>query len=257
MPEISPQAFVDKKARIAPDVSIGAFSVIGPDVRIGPACRIDSNVTIVGRTELAGRSRVFSMAAIGLAGPGEPEGGQCVIGEANEIREQTTIYAGTGQPTRIGKDNLIMVGCQVGPGALLGDHGIFANLTQIGPGAVIEDYVRTSAFTFVDAGVTVGAYTFTAGYVEVNRDAPPYAMLHGSPFRVRGVNTQNLKRCGFGEDDIRELKAVFRDLFNSDGMAPDLAELRRLLEMPELGPQVRRVVDSLRKCLDDERGDRA
>ena len=72
-----------------------------------------------------------------------------------------------------------------------------------------------------------------------------------------GRRAQNLKRCGFGENDIRELKAVFRDLFNSDGTATNLAELRRLLAMPELSPQVRRVVDNLRKCLDDERSDRA
>ena len=253
MSEISTKAFVDKSARIGADVSIGAFSVVGPDVEIGPGCRIDNNVTIVGRTKLAGRSRVFSMAAIGLPGPGEAAGGQCLLGEANEIREQTTIYAGADRPTRIGNDNLIMVGCQVGPGAVLGDHGIFANLTQIGPRAVIEDYVRTSAFTFVDAGVTIGAYTFTAGYVEVHRNAPPYAMLQGSPFRVRGVNTQNLKRCGFGEDDIRELKAVFRDLFNGDGGEPNLVELSRLMETPELSPQVRRLVDRLRDFMDREK----
>ena len=110
-----------------------------------------------------------------------------------------------------------MIACQVGPGATLGDHGIFANCTHIAAGAVIEDYVRTSAFSFVDEDVTVGAYTFTAGYVRVDHDAPPFAMIQGAPYRVRGANSHNLKACGFGDGDIRALKRAFREIFNSTG----------------------------------------
>ena len=54
-------------------------------------------------------------------------------------------------------------------------------------------------------------------------------MIQGSPYRVRGVNSHNLKACGFGESDIRELKRVFRDLFNSDGQLNQdvLSKLRK------------------------------
>ena len=214
MPEISKLAIVEPSAQLADDVRVGPFCYIGPNVRIESGCVIDNNVTITGRTTLGERNRVFPMAVLGTSEDGSAETGELLIGEANVIREHVTIYAGKTQPTRIGTDNLVMIACQIGASAQVGNHGIFVNSTQIGPDAIIEDYVRTSAFIVIEPGVTVGAYTFTLGYAEIDRDAPPFAMVQGSPFRVRGVNSENLKRCGFGQDDIRLLKSAFRELFD-------------------------------------------
>jgi len=230
MADISPYSIVEKGAKIARNVRIGPFCYIGPNVSIGAGTVIESNVTIVGATEIGEQNRVFPMAVIGTTHEGDDVKGRCVIGNANSIREHVAVYAGAGRkPTKIGQNNLVMIASQVGSGATLGDHGIFANCTHIAPGAIIEDYVRTSAFTFVGRDVTVGAYTFVAGFVQVDHDAPPYAMLQGSPYRVRGVNSHNLKACGFGEADIRELKRVFRDLFNGEGNLDEevLARLRK------------------------------
>ncbi len=245
MPKISPKAAVDPAAKLADDVTIGAFAWIGPDVKIAEGCRIDNNVTITGRTTLGEGNHVFPLASIGLSADGSAENGECVISEANSIREHVTIYAGGETSTRIGKDNLIMNGCTVGTGATLGDHGIFANLAQIGPDTRVEDYVRMSAFTSVAPGVVIGAYTFAAGYVAIDHDAPPFAILHGCPYRVRGVNSHNLKRCGFGEDDIRELKQVFRKLFNGEGRQVNEAALRELMERPKPGRYVQLLLDAL------------
>lgn len=218
MADISPYSIVEKGAKLARNVRVGPFCYLGPNVTIGAGSVIESNVTIVGHTELGEQNRVFPMAVIGATLDGNEDKGKCVIGNANSIREHVAIYAGSSRnPTILGRNNLVMIASQVGAGAKLGDHGIFANCTHIAPGAIMEDYVRTSAFTFVDEGIRVGAYTFAAGYVQIDRDAPPYAMIQGSPYRVRGVNSHNLKACGFGEADIRALKRVFRDLFNSDG----------------------------------------
>jgi UDP-N-acetylglucosamine acyltransferase len=218
MADIAPSSIVEPGAKLARGVRVGPFCYIGPNVKIGRDCVIENNVTITGNTVLGDQTHVFPMAVIGARLDGEEAKGRCVIGNANSIREHVTIYSGTSRaPTRVGQDNLIMIACQVGPGATVGDHGIFANCTHIGASAVIEDYVRASAFSFVDEGVTVGAYTFTAGYVHVDHDAPPFAMIQGSPYRVRGANSHNLKACGFGESDIRALKRAFREIFNSTG----------------------------------------
>jgi UDP-N-acetylglucosamine acyltransferase len=249
MPDISPQAVVEPTAQLADDVRIGPFTYIGPHVQIGPACVIANNVTITGRTTLGPNTRVFPMAVIAApADPAQPPG-ECTIGPKNAIREHVTIYTSPDEPTHIGKDNLIMVATQVGPGASIADHGVFANCTRIGPRANIEPYVRTSAFTVIDAGVTVGAYTFTAGYVHVTHDAPPFAMLQGAPFRVRGVNTQNLHRCGFGDDDIRQLKAAFHELYRTSDTNPDQTALRRMLDQPQENHCVRRLLQALQRSL--------
>jgi len=243
MPQISHLALVDPAARLADDVEIGPFCYVGPDVRIGAGCRVGPNATVTGRTEIGARTRISPLAVIGLP-PGDADDAACRIGEANLIREHVTICGGVDEPTRIGSANLIMIGCHVGAGARLGDHGIFDNFTQIGAGAVVEDYVRAGAFTAVADGRKIGAYSFTVGYVHVDRDAPPYARLQGSPWRVRGVNTVNLRRCGFGEDDIRALRTAFRELFNGVGPEVNADVLERLGKTPG-NPYVARLVEAL------------
>jgi len=244
MPTISPNAVVEAAAELADDVVVGPFSYVGPHVRIAAGCRIANNVTLTGRTTLGARSRIFPLAVIGAAPPGAAGDGECILGEANAVREHVTIHAGLDRPTRIGNHNLLMIASTIGPGAVVGNQGIFDNCSSIGAGAAVEDYVRMSGFAAVAPSVRVGAYSFVAGYVLVERDAPPYAMLQGFPVRVRGVNTRNLKACGFGEDDIHALKAAFRELFNGDGAAAGEA-LARLDATAELNPCVRRLVDAV------------
>jgi len=246
MPRISRHAIVEKGARLADDVQVEAFACIGPEVSAGPGCLIGAGATLTGRTTLGAKCRVFPLAIVGAAPPDAPPGqaGQCLLGEANAVREHVTICAGAGAPTRIGNDNLIMIGCLVGPGAVIGDHGIFANYTHIDASSVVEDYVRTSAFTSVLPGSRVGAYSMLAGYTSVEGAAPPFAMLQGDPFRVRGVNTENLRRCGFGDDDIRALKDAFRQLFNGSTGRPDEKLVRKFLARKDLNVHVRRLLES-------------
>ncbi len=248
MPNISPHAIIDPHADLAGDVTDGPFTCIGPHVRIEAGCRIAGNVTIVGRTTLGAGARVYPMSVIGSPAPlcGD-DSGECILGEANAIREHVTISAGRpGQPTRIGNHNLIMIACSIGPGAQLGNQGIFDNLSAINDGAIIEDYVRMSGCATVAPGVRVGAYSFVAGYTLVEDDAPPYAMLQGTPVRVRGINSRNLKACGFGEGDIHALKSAFRDLFDGGGSRYDAKALAQLEQAGELNACVRRLAESLR-----------
>ncbi len=248
MAEISPYSIVEKGAKLASDVVVGPFCYIGGSVKLGSGCVVENNVTIVGQTTIGEKNHIYPMAVIGQTLDGDENKGKCVIGSANNFREHSTIYAGTAkEPTRIGKNNLIMIACQVGAGTKMGDHGIFANCTHIADRAIIEDYVRTSAFSFVDSGIRVGAYTFTAGYVQVDHDAPPFAMIQGSPYRVRGVNTHNLKQCGFGEAEIRSLKRAFRDLYNGTG---DLKQdvLKALAADKKANQYVKTLVSYLKSC---------
>lgn len=245
MPEISRHAVVEPTAELAADVRVGAFSHVGPQVWIGPGCVIHDNVYIGGSTTIGPRCRVFPMSRIGVTEAGAAPG-RVEIGEANIIREHVTILAGADRPTRLGLDNLIMIGCRIGAGSTIGNHEIFANCTSIGNGAVVEDYVRSSGYISVRPNVTVGAYTFMLGYSEVDRDAPPFAMVQGSPFRVRGVNSENLKRCGFDDADIRGLKAAFRELFNGEGGDVDPQALAKLLAESAPSPWMRQLIAALR-----------
>lgn len=246
MAEISKYATIERGAKIAEDVKIGPFTYIGPHVRIGSGCIIEGNVSITGKTVLGERNRVFPLAVIGNSEAKGAEEGEVIIGQANSIREHATIYGGTGgKPTQIGDGNLIMIQCHVGGGATIGSHTILINNTLIGSRAVLEDYVHTSGFIVISEGVRVGAYTFTLGYTEIDHDAPPYAMVQGCPFRVRGVNSEKLRRCGFDDSSIKALKAAFHELYNGSGENVDRAVLDRLLAQEDIDVHVRRLVESV------------
>lgn len=245
MPTISQYATVETAA-IADDVVIGAFAYIGPDVTIGPGCVIEDNVTIAGRTTLGQDNHVFPMAVIG-ANLVEGEANRCEIGQANRIREHVTIDAGVTGVTRIANDCLIMVGSKIGESVSIGSHVVLANFTIIGARVVLEDYVRGSAFPTVDDDVTVGAYSFMKGYSRIDDDAPPFAMLEGDPYRVRGINAHNLQQCGFGQEDIRDLKRAYREIYNGNRRTPNHRVLARMLADGQLSHLVRQAADAIVK----------
>jgi len=245
MPTISQYATVET-TDLANDVVIGAFTYIGPHVTIGPGCVIEDNVIIDGRTTLGKDNHVFPMAVIGRPLV-EGADNVCVIGQANRIREHVKIAAGTGGATRIEHDCLIMVGTIIGESAVIGSHVVLANCTTIGARAILEDYVRGSAFPVVDDDVRVGAYSFMKGYAHITSNAPPFAMLEGDPYRVRGVNAHNLQQCGFGQDDIRDLKHAYREIFNGSRRSPDQSVLARLLADEQTSQLVRRAAEEITK----------
>ena len=93
---IHPTAQVDPGARLGARVSVGAYSIIGPDVDIGDGSSIGPHCVITGPTRIGDENRIHSHAVIG----GDPqdkkyagERTELVIGHRNSIFEFTTIRA--------------------------------------------------------------------------------------------------------------------------------------------------------------------
>lgn len=251
MPEISPKAIVNNPDALAEDVRVGPFSFVGPDVSVETGTVIGSNVTILGSTRIGPDCRLFPGCVIGTPPEGltAKQAGHCTVETGNIIREHVIIESGAsadGPGTAVGKGNLLMVGCHVGHDAVLAGQGIFANFTRIKHHCHIEEFVQTGGFTDVLAYTTVGAYTFTTGYASIDRDAPPYARVQGIPFRVRGVNTTKLQRCGFDPEMIETLKQAFRTLFNGQADSPTTEQLDSV-EASLMGEHVDHLVASLRR----------
>src|SRR5712691_10780808 len=98
MPQIHPTAIVAPGARLAEDVVIGPYCVIGEDVGLGAGISLKSHVVIDGRTTIGERTRIFPFASIGfetqdLKYKAEPS--SLEIGHDNTIRENVTINPGT------------------------------------------------------------------------------------------------------------------------------------------------------------------
>jgi len=219
---IDPHALVSPHARLAPDVSVGPFSIIGPDVKIGARTVVGPHVVINGPTSIGADNRIFQFASIGDAPQdkkykGEPT--RLEIGDRNVFRESCTVNRGTTHDkgvTRIGDDNLFMAYAHVAHDCAVGNNTVFANCAALGGHVEIGDWVILGGLTAVHQFVKIGAHSFLAGGAIVQRDVPPYVMVAGNPARPHAVNSEGLRRRGFDEEQIRNIREAYRVLYRSD-----------------------------------------
>lgn len=240
---IDPHAIVDPGAVVADDVEIGPFSIIGPDVEIGSGCRIGPHVVIKGPTRIGCDNRIFQFASIGEASQDKKYKGERTvleIGDRNVIREYVTMHLGTvqgGGVTRIGNDNLIMVGAHVAHDCIIGNHTILANNAALAGHVLVEDHAILGGYTLVHQFCAIGAHAFSSVGSVITRDVPPYVLVSGHMAKPYGLNTEGLKRRGFSAQTQRLLRRAYRILYRSNlPLEQAVRELRMLAgECPEVG----------------------
>jgi UDP-N-acetylglucosamine acyltransferase len=76
----------------------------------------------------------------------------------------------------------------------------------------IGNHVFISGNCVVHQFVRIGDYALMRGLSGTSRDVPPYAIIDWQ-HTVRGVNVIGLKRAGFEDERIREIKKAFSVLF--------------------------------------------
>ena len=216
-----PTAIIDPRARIADDVSVGAYSVIGAEVEIDAGSSVGSHTTIEGPTRIGRDNHIGSHAAVG----GDPqdkkyhgERSELVIGDGNTVREFVTLNRGTedgGGVTRIGDDNWIMAYVHVAHDCTVGNHIILANNATLAGHVEIGDHVVLGGFSGVHQFCKIGAHAFAAMYAAINRDVPPFVYAAGQFAVPRGVNAEGLKRRGFSAERITAIKRAYRTLYMS------------------------------------------
>ena len=244
---IDARAIVSAEAELAANVCIGPFSIIGPRVRIGPRTVVGPHVVINGPTTIGADNRFFQFASIGDAPQdkkyqGEPT--RLTIGDRNVFRESCTVNRGTTHDkgvTLIGSDNLFMAYAHVAHDCVVGNNTVFANCAALGGHVEIGDWVILGGLTAVHQFTKIGAHAFLAGGAIVTRDVPPYVMVAGNPAAPHAVNSEGLKRRGFTEEQIRNIRDAYRIVYRSD---LKLAEaLARLAPQADGRPEIRAFVD--------------
>jgi UDP-N-acetylglucosamine acyltransferase len=248
---ISPQAIVSPKARLASDVEVGPFTVIGPDVEIGAGTWIGPHAVINGPTRMGAQNKVFQFASIGDAPQdkkykGEPT--RLEIGDRNVFRENCTINRGTTHDkgvTRIGNDNLFMAYTHVGHDCNVGNNTVFSNCAALGGHIDVGDWVSLGGLSAVHQFCKIGAHAFLGGGAIVTRDVPTYVMVAGNPAAPHSVNSEGLKRRGFSEDQIRNIREAYRILYRMDLKLTDA--VARLTELAVTQPEIRPFVEFIGK----------
>ena len=199
-----PSAFIDSDARLAPDVSVGAFScisagvVLGAGVRIAEHCVVGSQavigenstlsarVTVAAGCQIGERCIVHPGAVIGADGFGfAPHEGQWIkieqlgavkIGNDVEIGANTCIDRGALEDTVIEDgvklDNLVQIGhnVRIGPHtAIAGCAGVAGSARigahcTIGGGAVVLGHLSLADRVHISAASVVTRSILKAGH---------------------------------------------------------------------------------------------
>lgn len=159
-------AYVDEGAVVGAGTRIWHFTHVMPGARIGARCSLGQNVNV---------------------------GSRAVLGDGVKVQNNVSIY-----------DDVI-----IEDDVFCGPSMVFTNV--INPRAFVErkhEYLRTlvkkgasiGANATVVCGSTLGEYCFVGAGSVVTKDVPAYAMVYGSPARVRAW----VCRCGVKLDqDLR------------------------------------------------------
>jgi UDP-N-acetylglucosamine acyltransferase len=217
---IHPLAAVSPKARIGPGIRIGPFSIVEPDVTIGAACILEGQVVVKAGTTLGPDNHIFEGAVLG----GFPQHvhipdcpGQVVIGSGNTIRENVTVHRAleADRLTLIGDHNLLMVNSHVAHDCRLGNHTIITNNVMLAGHVTVEDRAYVSGAAAVHQFCRIGTLAMVGGQAHLTKDVPPYVTVDGLSSLVVGLNHIGLRRAGFDQQTIWQLKAAYRVIYRS------------------------------------------
>src|SRR5277367_2270777 len=197
---IHPTALIEDGARLAPDVEVGPYCIVGGSVVLGEGVKLHSHVVVHGNTEVGARTQVFSHAVLGgeaqmRSKKPSPEG--LVIGADNIIRETVTISTGSHSgrgTTTIGDRNYLMAASHVGHDCVVGNDVTLSNGVQLGGHVQVGDAV-------------------ISGLSGVTTDVIPYGIAIGLHCRLGGLNLIGLRRRKVPRENIHALRAAYRAIF--------------------------------------------
>lgn len=222
MAKIHKSAIVEKGAKIAKNVKIGPFCVVGKDVVLKTGVELVSHVSVAGFTEVGENTRIYPFASIGHAPQDlkyKGEKSRLIIGKNNTIREQVTMNPGTeggGMETRIGDNCLFMVGAHVAHDCHIGNNVIMANNATLGGHVFVDDYAIIGGLAAVHQFVRIGKHAIVGGMSGVEHDVIPYGSVIGERASLAGLNLVGLKRRNFDRETIHALRTAYKMLFDAD-----------------------------------------
>ena len=252
MTDIHATALVSPKAEIGSGVKVGAYCVIGEHVKIGSGTVLDSHVVIEGRTSLGENNHVYPFAILGKEPQDAKYKGEkstLTIGSGNTIREHVTIHVGTStgeMKTIIGNNNALLVGSHVAHDSVLGNNIVMVNGTMTGGHVVVGDYAYIGGNSAIRQFVRIGEHAMIFGMCGVVGDVIPFGLARGQQAVLGGLNLIGMKRRGFNSEQIRNLRQLYKVLFEGEGHFID--RLEKIKAEHQHSAEVKLVLDFIDEC---------
>jgi len=243
-------AIIDSSAKISSTVEVGPYTVIGPNVEISDNVKIHSHVNITGYTTIGKNNKIYPFASIGndpqdMKYKGEKT--ELIIGDNNTIREYSTINPGTIQGnsvTKVGNNNLIMIGAHIAHDCIIGNNIVIANSAAIAGHAEIDDHVVIGGNCGVQQFTRIGKMAMIGGMTGVSRDVIPYGLSTGNRNFLNGINIVGLRRSKVPNKEIIGLTDAYKEIFKTENLNDNLNKLNGDFEENNL---VKEVIEFIKK----------
>lgn len=254
---IDSKALIDPKAEIDEGVKIGPFTIVEAGVRIGKGTDIGPHVVIRSGTTIGEENKIYQFSSIGEDPQDKKYAGEPTrldIGDRNVIREFVTLNRGTAQDavaTHIGSDNLLMAYTHVAHDCQIGDHVIMANAASLAGHVKVDDWAILGGFTIVHQFGHIGAHSFCGMGSVISKDVLPYVTVSGHPAKPYGINSEGLRRRGFSDQVITEIKRAYKLIYKKNMKLSEalsmLVDMRQ--ECEELAPLMHFIKNSERSIV--------
>ena len=237
-------AIIHKGAEIAEGVEIGPYAVIGANVKIGKGTVIGSNTVIDGWTTIGENNRISQLVSLGAPPQDIKYKGEEVtleIGDGNWIREFVTMHLGSpsgGGKTVVGSRNMFMNYVHIAHDCKVGNNVIMANSATLAGHVLVENNVIFGGLCAVHQFTRIGEFAMIGGGTMIGQDILPYTIATSEEKRaakLRGLNLIGLKRNGFSDDLIRDIKTMYKTVVLSGLKLPDA--IVRIQNLVKQSPQ--------------------
>jgi UDP-N-acetylglucosamine acyltransferase len=235
--KIHPTAIIDSSAQIEEGVEIGPFCIIGEKVKIGQDTTIQSNA-VIEHAEIGANCKIFHFVSIGLPPQDTKyhnEETKVIIGRNNTIREYTSFHrasVGGDGITSLKDNNYLMAYVHIAHDCKLGSHITMANVATLAGHVHVHDHAVIGGLAALHQFTRVGAYAMVGGFSGIGKDVLPYMLASGSRAELYGVNVIGLKRHGFSDDIINDIKECHKIIFRSNlTLNEAVQEIREKIKM--------------------------
>jgi UDP-N-acetylglucosamine acyltransferase len=130
-----------------------------------------------------------------------------------------------GGITKVGNNNLIMIGVHIAHDCIVGNNVVMANDSAIAGHAVIEDFVIIGAKCGIQQFVRIGKLAMIGGMTGVSRDVIPYGVSTGNRNFLNGINIIGLRRIKTENKDIITLTEAYKEIFKTESLNNNLSKI--------------------------------